>query len=174
MPQRLQEAQRVELFGITPVAGCPETGCGGTGCGTTDCGTTGCTATGCGVTQCGTTGCGSTGCGTTSCGGTGCGSTGCTSTGCGQTGCGTTGCGITGNSAAPGCPARIFDPNELINPVPELIQLREQLAGITNLVKSARLVKTKKEAKEAGGVAISEVIELEKRLIAAISGFQGK
>ena len=173
LPRVLREERVAEM--LTPIAeGCPSTGCPSTGCPSTDCGATGCTATGCTATQCGTTGCGTTGCGSTSCGSTGCGSTGCGTTGCGSTGCGSTGCGSTGGSANPGCPGGgIPDFNELVNPADGLRELRQQLAGISNLVSVSRVYKSKEAAAadEAGGVALEKVVELDKALAKAIAEF---
>ena len=55
--------------------------------------------------------------------------------------------------------------------VPELTELKAQLAGIHNLVKSTHVYKSKSAAKKAGGVALSDIVALEKRLAEAISDF---
>jgi hypothetical protein len=171
---RLAEERRSEeglADWYTPIAGCHQTGCPATQCPSTDCGTTGCTSTGCGATQCGSTGCGTTACGSTSCGGTSCGTTGCGTTGCGDTDCGTTGCGSTETSKAPGCGDRGTNYDDVVNPAPELAELRAQLAGIANLMRVSRIYKTSKAAEEEGGLALEDVVALENKLAKAITEF---
>lgn len=160
-PQALRHLG-VEEFGITPLAGCEGTGCGATGCYLTDCGATGCDATGCGATDCGNTGCGNTGCDVTACGNTGCGNTGCGATDCYGTHCGKSNCGVT--------PVAEVDFGNLVDPVPELVALRNQLSGLVNLVKISPIYKT--EAVH-GGVAIPAIIDLERRLSQALTDFYG-
>ena len=65
------------------------------------------------------------------------------------------------------------DFNELVNPADGLRELRQQLAGISNLVSVSRVYKSKEAAAadEAGGVALEKVVELDKALAKAIAEF---
>jgi hypothetical protein len=65
----------------------------------------------------------------------------------------------------------MIDPNELSDPVSELSQLQTQLAGLVNLVGISQVYKTNAAAKAGRGVAIEDIIQLEKVLNEAILAF---